>query len=93
MLMRLTVLVRRLVRITPRESCGNPMSTADFTETYWKLTTLRGESVAVPANQREPHLIFHAAEGRITGSGGCNRISGTYTLDGSSLEIGRVVST
>jgi heat shock protein HslJ len=49
--------------------------------------------VAVPANQREPHLIFHAAEGRITGSGGCNRISGTYTLDGSSLEIGRVVST
>jgi hypothetical protein len=34
MLARPTVLVRRLVRITPRESCGNPMSTAEFAETY-----------------------------------------------------------
>jgi uncharacterized lipoprotein YbaY/heat shock protein HslJ len=90
---RPTVLVRRLIRITPRESCGAPMSTADFTETYWKLTLLRDEAVTALANQPEPHLIFRAAEGSVAGSGGCNRISGTYKVEGSILEIGRMAST
>lgn len=32
-------------------------------------------------------------DGRVAGSGGCNRYSGTYTADGSSLAVGPVAAT
>ncbi len=32
-------------------------------------------------------------DGRVTGSGGCNRFSGPYALDGAALSIGRLAST
>jgi heat shock protein HslJ len=30
---------------------------------------------------------------RVSGSGGCNRVSGSYTRDGSKLELGPLIST
>jgi putative lipoprotein len=33
------------------------------------------------------------AEGRVSGSTGCNRYTSSYTLDGSSLELGPVAAT
>ena len=34
-----------------------------------------------------------AADGRVVGSGGCNRFSGAYVLDGAALAIGPVAAT
>ncbi len=59
----------------------------------WWLGALNGQAVTGTANV--PHLVFDEGEGRFHGSGGCNRISGSYGLvgDESTLDIGQIVST
>ena len=38
-------------------------------------------------------MRFDAAGGRLSGSGGCNRITGSYQLDGDRLTFGPIAST
>jgi len=61
--------------------------------TYWKLTELNGGLVKVLPQQREPHLILQSEQQRLAGSGGCNRLLGSYTLQGASVAFGQVAST
>jgi heat shock protein HslJ len=51
-----------------------------------------GNPVTGEPNAREPHLVF-SSEGRVSGSTGCNRVSGAYEKDGNSLRFGQMVST
>jgi putative lipoprotein len=62
-------------------------------ETYWKLIQLGEKPVSAADQQREPNLIFHTAENRVTGSGGCNRFTGTYMADSHALHFNGVAST
>ncbi len=64
-----------------------------LTDTYWKLVGLEDRAIQLAPNQREPHLILQAASGRLIGSGGCNRMMGSYTLDGRALSFGQVAAT
>jgi putative lipoprotein len=64
-----------------------------LTNTYWKLTELNGAAVKVVPKQREPHLILQTEGGRVAGSGGCNRIIGSYRLEDKSLSFAKVAST
>ncbi|WP_191057774.1 YbaY family lipoprotein [Geminicoccus harenae] len=59
----------------------------------WWLGALNGQEVTGTANV--PHLVFDDSEGRFHGSGGCNRIGGSYALagDAGELDIGQIVST
>lgn len=41
---------------------------------------------------REPHLLFEA-DGRVSGSDGCNRLAGSYTSEGDGLRFGALVGT
>jgi heat shock protein HslJ len=43
--------------------------------------------------QGEPHLILQPAQKRVVGSGGCNRLAGSYTLDGDRVSFGRAAVT
>jgi putative lipoprotein len=61
--------------------------------TYWKLTRLRETPVQTAEQQREPHLIFANDELRISGSGGCNRVTGSFEIDGDELRLGRMAAT
>jgi putative lipoprotein len=70
-----------------------PTATAALENTYWKLVDLRSSTVAVAEKQREPHLILHPEGHRLTGSGGCNRLVGSYTLEGQKLAFGRAAGT
>ena len=54
---------------------------------YWKLVELHGKPVAVIDNQTEPHLILHADKQRVAGSGGCNRIMGSYTVHADTVQF------
>jgi putative lipoprotein len=59
----------------------------------WHLVELNGKA-AVPSDPaRRPWIRFNDAEHRVEGSGGCNRASGPYTLKGSALHFGALVST
>lgn len=64
-----------------------------LTNTYWKLTELNGTPTKVLPKQLEPHLILQSEGGRVAGSGGCNRIMGSYRMEGQSLTFGKMAST
>ena len=53
--------------------------------TAWKVTHVETQAVAGPVTTRSPGLLFNAAERRVSGSTGCNRLSGRYKLDGARL--------
>ena len=61
--------------------------------TYWKLIDLEGAAVEAVDNQREAHIVLHTEENRVAGSGGCNRLMGSYRLDGDALSFGQLATT
>ena len=62
---------------------------ADLAETSWTLVSLGGAPVAEGSGAR---LAFDSA-GNVSGSTGCNSVSGTYALDGPSLTFGPLATT
>jgi len=64
-------------------------------EKYWKLIQLHGSEVTPEkGDRREANLMLKAAGNRITGSGGCNTISGIYTLSGDGgVSFTQIIST
>jgi putative lipoprotein len=70
-----------------------PAPTATLENTYWKLIRLGAAAVVVGESQREPHLILHPDNNRVSGSGGCNRLTGTYTLEGNRLTFAQIAGT
>jgi copper homeostasis protein (lipoprotein) len=84
---RPTLFVERFDQMWPRETCGTPFATASFTETWWALTRLDGQPVTAEMFQTEPHLVFLEEGGRFAGSGGCNRVAGTWRADGTTLTL------
>lgn len=77
----------RMVRVASSPPADAPKSAATLRNTYWKLVALNGIPATVPAGGREVHLVLAAAEPRVTGSGGCNRVAGTFELDGTQLRF------
>ncbi len=61
--------------------------------TYWKLTYLGDTSVDTGSLQKEPNLIFRSDSHRVSGTGGCNNVSGSYQLSGDQLTFGQMAST
>jgi uncharacterized lipoprotein YbaY/heat shock protein HslJ len=87
-----TLIVERFVSIAPG-TCDAPGSTASLENTYWKLMRLDTEPVVVADRQREPHFILQPEQKRVAGSGGCNRLMGSYTLDSERLTFGQMAGT
>lgn len=71
--------------------CGSGISLDEPIEgPAWRLAQLGDEPIA-PGSDAQ--VQFDRSSGRVSGSGGCNRISGTYTRVGSTLKIGQLGST
>lgn len=71
--------------------CGSGISLDEPIEgSAWRLAQLGDEPIA-PGSDAQ--VQFDRSSGRVSGSGGCNRISGTYTRVGSTLKIGQLGST
>lgn len=67
---------------------------APLLNTYWKLRQMGdGPHVSAFDNQPEAHLVLESGTGRFHGAGGCNRLHGSYSLDGRWLRISAVAST
>lgn len=88
-----TVVVERFIDLRPRENCGQPIAASQLRNTYWRLVRLEGESVQAVVQQREPHLVFAAEGERVSGSGGCNRLLGTFAVDGERIELSPMAAT
>jgi copper homeostasis protein (lipoprotein) len=87
------LVVERFIGAWPRETCGNRLAESPLRNTYWKLVRLGDGPVQVADRQREPHLIFNASEARLSGHGGCNRVTGSFEVDGDRLKIGPMAAT
>ena len=66
---------------------------ASLTNTYWKLLTVGGTSVASPPGAREPHLILQLDQRRVAGFSGCNLLMGGYQVDGGRLTFSQMAGT
>jgi heat shock protein HslJ len=66
--------------------------TVELVNTYWKLIQLNDSEITVSENQPEAHIIFDA-ENRVSGSDGCNRIMGSYAVEGDKLTLGQLAGT
>jgi len=59
---------------------------------YWKAIELAGKPTPAQDPQREAHLQFQAG-GRVSGSDGCNRLTGTYQRSGDRVTFGQMAGT
>jgi heat shock protein HslJ len=71
---------------------------AELENTYWKLIELSGKPANAVHEPHEPHIVLRAAEkpgdkSALRGSGSCNRLVGSYRLEGDAIEIGPIAST
>ena len=67
---------------------------APLLNTYWKLRQIGdGPHVSAFDNQPEPHLVLQSGSNRFHGAGGCNRLRGSYSLDGRWLRFSAVGGT
>ena len=81
---QLTLVVERFIGIWPGETCGARFATEPLENTYWKLTRLGDTPVTGGQKQREPHVILNSETRRVGRSGGCNRLVGSYELNGDN---------
>jgi heat shock protein HslJ len=78
----------------PREAAISPTTpTASLVDTEWTLVELDGAPAGKGAGGRAPTLLL-TAEGRLaSGFAGCNRMSGTFELEGERLRIISLATT
>ena len=63
---------------------------AGLAGTHWRLVSV-GDMDA-DASRREPFILL-TADGRVSGTTGCNRFAGGYVVDGAYLSFGQVATT
>ena len=91
--MILTVVPEHFIGVWPGETCGARMVTVELQNTYWKLTRLDDQPVLLGDQQREPHMVLHSGDGRVAGFGGCNQLTGSYSVEGSTIAFSDIAST
>lgn len=76
-------------------ACASVSLDEPFEETPWRLVQLEGQTIDVAGSDPkiEPRVQFALVNSRVTGSGGCNSLSGSYRRNNNALRIGPVVST
>jgi heat shock protein HslJ len=77
----------------PRTEASEPAFRASVSGVDWELVELQGQTAPTGAGGRRATMRFEADTARVGGFAGCNRYGGTYTLDGSSLRFGPLIST
>ena len=88
-----TLVVERFISLSSQGSCERATGNHPLRGTDWKLVRLGEAPVAVSAGQAEPHLVFASDALQVSGSGGCNRITGGFTLEGDRVHLGPLAGT
>lgn len=74
-------------------NCATRLHSANLKDQFWTLVQLNGKPVVLPESGRAPGLMLHSENSRLSGSGGCNQLLGTYTLDGRFVQLNLVAAT
>ena len=87
-----TLIPERFIGIQPGKNCESPVATPGLLNTHWRLTYLGEVRVVHYPEQREPHVRLHA-DNRVTGSDGCNLITGTFKTENTRMLFSPIAST
>lgn len=74
-------------------NCSPALYSAKLTDQFWTLVQLRGKPVVLPESGRAPGLMFHSENERLSGSGGCNQLLGTYSVDKNLIQTTMIAAT
>ncbi|MBS0452239.1 MAG: META domain-containing protein [Proteobacteria bacterium] len=78
-------------------ACTTPPSTsaqgAPLEGTHWRLASVDGQAVPMPAGVREVYLMLDGAQHRASGFAGCNQFTSGYVLNGAALRFERAAAT
>ena len=77
----------------PPAAGSGPSFRASVSGVDWELVELDGKTASTGAGGRRATMRFDTDSARVSGFGGCNRYSGTYTLEGDWLAFGPLVMT
>lgn len=72
---------------------GNAHGKAPLENTTWKATRVNDKDVLANENKRAPYIVLQSSDHRVAGSGGCNRITGTYSVEKQTIHFGPMAST
>jgi putative lipoprotein len=72
---------------------GSAEQAASLENTDWKLIELGGKAVAAGHHGHDAHLVFHSKTQHVSGSGGCNRLTGSYEVKGDQLSFSQMAAT
>jgi copper homeostasis protein (lipoprotein) len=84
---------RRSPTFKPIESQGKDASAVALEGTDWKLISLGETPIHSDSKQQGPHLLLTAESHRVSGSGGCNSLMGSYEMRGEQLTFSKMAST
>jgi heat shock protein HslJ len=75
--------------------CGSGISLDEPIEgPIWQLEQLGSELIEPSSDpRRNAQIQFERNSGRVSGTGGCNRVTGTYERSGSTLRLRQLGST
>lgn len=67
--------------------------TTPIENTHWKLTWMPGTKIESGTPQQAPFIMLDSASKRMSGSGGCNQLTGGYELESDHLRFPGVART
>jgi heat shock protein HslJ len=76
---------------TAHQTPSSPGGGTPLERTYWRAIELAGKSTPEERQENEAHLRFEA--GRVSGADGCNRLTGSYQLNGDRIAFGQMANT
>ncbi|MCP9926571.1 META domain-containing protein [Cyanobium sp. CH-040] len=90
-----TLVVERLVNLHADQTACPGGQQLPLRGTSWRLDSLsrQGRQERPPAGGRPVELLFDTGSDRVSGSGGCNRLMGGFSLDGKALRFSPLAST
>lgn len=88
-----TLVVEKFLRAMPGRTCEDRHTRAELANTRWRPVRIADRAVNVSGNEREPWIQLDPAAKRVVGSGGCNRIGGSYQAGNGTLRFGQLLST
>ena len=75
-------------------ACNHAMAPdSGWADQRWTVIEMRGVPVQLSGTNRDAYIVFTPGEKRFGGNGGCNHISGNYTIDKKNIRFGEVIST
>jgi copper homeostasis protein (lipoprotein) len=88
-----TLVVEDYVRATPGDTCEPRDVQSLLVNTRWRPLRIGEQRVTVTGQEKEPWFLLDPKAKRVTGSGGCNRFTGSFESGAGTLTFGPFAGT